>query len=74
MRTTRTLVSVYVCVCWGGVHIHVCVCIEQLAIDVYSLPTGEREGAVGKGSALVSLVRQRGRRAKGGVGKSEGMM
>ena len=70
-RTTHTRVSV----CVGrGVHMHVCVCVEQLAIDVYSLPTGEREGAVGKGSALVSLARQRGRRAKGGVDKSQGMM
>ena len=56
------------CVCmWEGVRMHVCVCVEQLAIDVYSLPTGERE-------ALVSLARQRGCRAKGGVGKSQGML
>ena len=60
-------VCVCVCVGGGGVRIHVCVCVEQLAIDVYSLPTGERE-------ALVSLAKQRGCRAKGGVGKSQGML
>ena len=52
---------------------HVCEFVEQLAIEACSLSTGEREVAVGRGSAFVPLARQREHGAKGGTAKSQGM-
>ena len=56
----------------------VCVCVseyvEQSAIEAYSLPIGEREGAVGRGNALVSLTSESRCRAKGRTAKSQGMI
>jgi len=58
-----------VCMC-----VFVCVYVEQSAIEAYSLRIGEREGAVGRGSALVSLTRESRCRAKGRTAKSQGMI
>ena len=55
------------------VHVHVCEFVEQSLIEVCSLPTGEREVAVGRESAFVPLARQREHRAKGGTAKSQSM-
>jgi len=54
----------------------VCVCeyVEPSAIEAYSLPIGEREGAVGRGNALVSLTSESRCRAKGRTAKSQGMI
>ena len=73
-------VCVCECVCTAGAcdvrmyaYMHVCEFVEQLAIEACSLPTGEREVAVGRGSAFVPLARQREHRAKGGTAKSQSM-
>jgi len=64
------------CVCMCAcmhVHVHVCEFVEQSLIKAWSLPTGKREVAVGRGSAFVPPARQREHRAKGGMAKSHGM-
>ena len=62
---------------YGSVCVLLCVFVEEAVIEVYFFQSGERgerTGAMGRGSTLVSLTRQRGHGAKCGTAKALGMI